>query len=233
MIVRISLRSSLVLILAAAVTCAPLCAYGNENSNSSQSFAVITEAKAALLDHATAIEGATIYQGDTMETDPTGVLRIRARGSQLYMNPNSVVQLETSGPGLIRTSLLKGRVGFSSGASDLVEVQIGDMLIRSRPGVAARGEVEMITPENLRVSSIEGTFDFTFDGVTETVASGKSYQATVTQDTPANPDYFPHESLKAEHHPHEKLTWILLGIAGGIVGGYFVNQCLTESPSTP
>lgn len=227
-----SLRSSLVFVLATAVLCAPLCAYGNENSGSSQSFAVITEAKAALLDHASPIVGTAVYPGDTMETDRTGVLRIRARESQFYMNANSVAQLETSDPGLIRTSLLKGVVGFSSGANDLVEIKIGDTLIHSRPGVPARGEVEMITPQNLRVTSVEGTFDFTFDGITETVASGKSYEALLTEDS-ANPDPYGHEHISASHRPHKKLNWILLGIAASIVGGYYLNQYLTESPSTP
>lgn len=153
------------------------------NTKSIGSFANIAQATGALLDHAVATIGTTVYAGDTLQTDPTGSAMMQVRGSQAYLANDSAVKLEDGGPALMRVSLLRGVAGFSSGSNDLVEIDCNEVIVHSRTGVPARGQVALVNPTELLVQSIHGDFDITFGGVTQTIASGKAYRAVISQST--------------------------------------------------
>jgi hypothetical protein len=140
-------------------------------------------AKGAQLDHAVAEVGTTVYAGDTLKTDPTGSVMMQVRASQVYLPHDSEVKLEDGGPALMRASLLHGVAGFLSGAKDLVEIDCNDVTVHSRLGVPTRGQVTFVNSTALLVKSIYGDFDVTFDGVTQTIANGKAYQAVISQST--------------------------------------------------
>ncbi len=224
-------KSLLAATLIAAIVWAPVVSYGSPRQVSGQPLATVTQASAALLDHAAAAVGTTVYPGDIMETDPTGSLRLRLREAQLYMLTDSTTSLEKSETGLLRARLTRGTAGFSSGINNVVEIDASEIAIRSRVGVPAHGRVTWVAPNELRVESIHGDFDITFEGVTQTIADGKSYRALITQDSAK---LEPGEA-EAERSPRKTLKLILIigGVVGGTVGGLYINHVLTESPSDP
>jgi hypothetical protein len=185
-----------------------------------------------LLDHATAGVGSTVYPGDILQTDSNGSIRLRFREAQLYMSADSTVNFEKSQAGVLRATLTRGAAGFSSGTNDLVEIDTPDgVIIHSRTGVPAHGRITSVKSGELLVSSIKGPFDITVDGVTQTIADGKSYQALISQDKGTL------EPGQAKVKPSPRKTLKLVLFIGGLVGaaatGWYINQILDESPSTP
>lgn len=228
---RSAFKSSLIATLIATIACAPVVSYGNSSQVESRTFATVTQASAALLDHATASLGSTVYPDDTLETGSTGSLRLRFHEAQLYMLPDSMASLEKSETGLLRARLTRGTTGFSSGIDDRVEIDAINIAIRSRTGVPAHGRVTWVNPNELAGISIHGDFDITFEGITQTIADGKSYRALISQETAK----LEGSETKAGRSPRKTLKLLLIvgGLVGGVVGGWYINHVLTESPSDP
>ena len=65
-------RSSLIAALIATMVCAPVVLSEDPSQVAGQTLATVTQASAALLDHAAASVGSTVYPDDTLETDSTG-----------------------------------------------------------------------------------------------------------------------------------------------------------------
>lgn len=227
-------RCSLIAAIIATLACAPLVSYGADNPNSLPPAVTVTQASAALLDHATAAVGSTVYPGDTLETDPTGSLRLRLHEAQLYMLADSITSLQDSDAGWVRASLVKGTAGFASGVSDRVEIDTADAVIRSRAGVPTHGRVTVVKPGELLVSSIHGPFDITVDGVTQTIADGQSYRALITE--AKDPFNDGGQGVQPTVRTHRRLLELILigaAIAIAIGIGFYINHELTESPNTP
>jgi len=220
----------LLIALTSTLACGPLFAYQAEPQGSRPAFAIITQAEAASLDGAAAAVGSTVYASDVIKTDPTGSLRLRARGAQLYLLPASAIQVEKTDASLFRATLKEGTAGFSSGANDLVELVAADAIIRTRSGVPAHGRVTFVKAAELEISSIRGPFDITFEGVTQTIADGKSYEVRIEDDA-AEPT--PGLAGPAVTGGKRKLILLLISLAAASGVGYYINQELTESPSTP
>jgi len=232
--VRVLFRSSLIAALIATLACAPLFAYGSENPSSVQPFATVTQASSALLDHATAAIGSTVYPGDVMQTDPTGSLRLRSRDAQFYMLSDSITSLEKSDPGLLRATLSRGTAGFASGSEDIVEIDTADATIRSRAGIPSHGRITVVRPGELLVSSIHGSFDITVDGNTQTIADGQSYRAVITE--AKDPFATGGQGVQPTVRSHRRLLELILlgvGLALAIGIGFYINHELTESPKDP
>jgi hypothetical protein len=229
--VRGLFRSSLIAAIIATLTCAPLFAYASEDPSR---FATVTQASSALLDHAIAAVGSTVYPGDTMQTDPTGSLRLRSREAQLYMLADSIANLEKSDGGVLRATLTRGTAGFASGDSDIVEIDTADATIRSRAGVPAHGRITVVRPGELLVSSIHGPFDITVDGTTQTIADGQSYRALITEAkdpfTAGGQGVYP---TVRSHRRVLELILLAVGIGLAIGLGFYINHELTESPHDP
>jgi hypothetical protein len=231
--VRGLFRSSLIAAVIATLTCAPLFAYASEDS-SSQPSATVTQANAATLDHAAAAVGTTVFPGDTLQTDPTGSLRLRSREAQLYMLSDSIANLEKSDAGLLRATLTRGTVGFASGGNDLVEIDTADATIHSRSGVPSHGRITVVRPGELLVSSIHGPFDITVDGTTQTIADGQSYRALISE--AKDPFTAGGQGVQPTVRSHRRVLELILlgaGIALAIGLGFYINHELTESPHDP
>jgi hypothetical protein len=232
--VHVLFRCSLIAAIIATLACAPLVSYGADNPNSLPPAVTVTQASSALLDHAIAAVGSTVYPGDTLETDPTGSLRLRSHEAQLYMLSDSITSLEDSDAGWVRASLVKGTAGFASGASDRVEIDTADAVIRSRAGVPTHGRITVVKPGELLVSSISGPFDITVDGATQTIADGQSYRALITEaKDPFSEGGTGVEPTVRSHRRLLKLILISAGIAIAIGLGFYINHVLCESPHDP
>ena len=147
------------------------------------------------------------------------------------MQPDSTIDLEKSETGLLRARLTRGTMGFASGTNDRVEIDVIEIAIRSRLGVPAHGRVTWVKADELTVESIHGDFDITFDGVTQTIADGKSYRALISQDKAK----LEGNEAQAKRSPRKALKLLLIigAVAGGAVGGLYINHVFTESPSDP
>jgi hypothetical protein len=200
---------------------------------SSKPSGTITETQAALLDRSAAAVGATVYPGDTLETNFNGSMRLRAGLAQIYMPSSSQARIVDAAKG-VHAALLHGTIGFSSGPSDIVEVNAIDIAIRSRDGQPAHGRVSIISPTELVVSSIKGGFDVSLDGDTQAISEGRSYRVTIVQDQPP-PQGAGSGTIPTVRSGRRKLKVLLIAAASGgaAAGAVYLYRFLEESPDRP
>ena len=76
---------------------------------------MVTQSSSARLDSAAAAVGATVYPGDTIDTDSTGSIRLRAGTAQYYLMSASSSRLQQSENG-IHAELMRGTAGLPRGS---------------------------------------------------------------------------------------------------------------------
>ena len=72
-------------------------------ANTSTPMGVVTSAQRSLVGHVSAIDGTSIYDGDTVSTEPNGALRLQFGGSQMVLTGNTVVSLNKTDAGVVAT----------------------------------------------------------------------------------------------------------------------------------
>ena len=219
-------RVSLVAVLIGTLINAPV--YGSPLKPSG----TITQAETTWLDRSVATVGTTVYPGDTLRTEDSGSVRIRAGLAQFYMMSGSEARLEDSTKGL-RATLVKGTAGFSSGPSDTVELSALNVRVRSLDGQPAHGRVSIAGASQLVVTSFKGPFEISIDGDTHTITDGSSYRVSIVNDDsqPQN------EGTGTEAVRNRKKlvldALIIAGVAAGIGGAVWIYHELCESNDTP
>ncbi len=194
----------------------------------------VTQSQAARLDRAAAAVGATVYPGDTIDTDSTGSIRLRAGTAQLYLMSASSSRLEDS-PSGIHAELERGTAGFASGSSDIVELEALGAMVRSRSGEASHGRVTIVGGNELVVTSFRGPFDISIDGDTHSIGDGQSYRVQIVDAQDQGGGKNGSGTIPAVRNRKKLLVLIMLSAAavGAGVGGYFIYHELDESPSRP
>ena len=84
---------------------------------------LVVQAREALLDNSSLTVGTTVFPGDAVETDEGGTLRLKFGASQLYLLSSSAAAFSQN-ENAIRATVSRGTVGFSSAASDALELAI-------------------------------------------------------------------------------------------------------------
>jgi len=225
--VRFALRACLTAVLIGTLVNLPIAGAAEKP------LGTVTQSQAARLDRAAAAVGATVYPGDTIDTDSTGSIRLRAGTAQLYLMSASSSRLEDSSSG-IHAELERGTAGFASGSSDIVELEALGAMVRSRSGEASHGRVTIVGANELVVTSFRGPFDISIDGDTHSIGDGQSYRVQIVDDQTGGGKNGS-GTIPAVRNRKKLLVLILLSAAavGAGVGGYFIYHELDESPSRP
>jgi hypothetical protein len=198
---------------------------------------MVTQSSAARLDSAAAAVGATVYPGDTIDTDSTGSIRLRAGTAQYYLMSASSSRLQPS-PNGISAELVRGTAGFASGATDIVELSALGATVRSRSGEAVHGRVTIVGANELVVTSFRGPFDISIDGDSHEIPDGQSVRVQIVDAQDQNPPSSGGNgsgTIPAVRNRKKLLLVILYSAAaiGAGVGGYFIYHELNESPHRP
>jgi hypothetical protein len=198
---------------------------------------MITQTSAARLDSAAAAVGATVYPGDTIDTEATGSIRLRAGTAQYYLMSASSSRLQPSANG-ISAELVHGTAGFASGATDVVELSALGATVRSRSGEAVHGRVSIVGANELVVTSFRGPFDISIDGDSHEIADGQSVQVQIVdaQDQGGGSKGGNGSGTIPAVRNRKKLLLVTLYVAAAVgagVGGYFIYHELNESPHRP
>jgi hypothetical protein len=198
---------------------------------------MVTQSQTARLDNAAAAVGATVYAGDTIDTDSTGSIRLRAGTAQYYLMSASSSRLQESANG-IHAELVRGTAGFASGATDIVELNALGAVVRSRSGEAVHGRVTIVGANELVVTSFRGPLDISIDGDSHVIPDGQSVKVQIVDAQDQNPPSTGGNgsgTIPAVRN-RKKLLLISLYVAAAVgagVAGYFIYHELNESPSRP
>lgn len=176
-----------------------------------------------MLDNSEAAIGTTVFAGDALETQAGGMLRLRVGSSQLYLLGASAATLVQS-TAVPQAHILRGTVGLSTIAPSPLELDTPLGIVRAEKGGAAYGQVRIVSPEEIVLTSFHGNLTIDYEGDTHTIESGKSYDVTFEAATPQDSSFVSADNGK-------KRRRIVTAIVAGamVLTGYFVWQEWSES----
>jgi hypothetical protein len=134
---------------------------------------VVTQSLGGHLGTAAASEGATIYEGDRIETEENGALSLRAGTVQLSLSANSRVVMKHDESGLAPT-LERGSVVFRAESGGL-RLSAADVVVRPQSSAPTLGQLTLETCAVVVTSNLQ-TLEVTAGTETKIVEEGKSYR---------------------------------------------------------
>ena len=205
------LRTSLIGLLAACLIQVP--AWGSP----SKSLGIVVQAHHGRLGAADALTGATIFAGDVAEADATGSLRLSLGQSQLCLLASSALKLEDPAGGVTAT-ILRGTVDFASTASRTIALRALDTVIRPTTTEPTHGQVTLLDPDSLLVTSYLGPLAIEFDGELYAVNAGTTYRVLLSAD-PREP-----QGEGARGTKRRKLILVLVAVGAAAGAGILAYE---------
>jgi hypothetical protein len=194
---------------------------------------VVIQADHAHLDTAEASKGATLYPGDTFDTDADGALRLSVGSGQIYLPASSAATLSSNSK-IAHVTLTRGSLTMAASASGLLEVETPAGILHGADGQAVTGQATISSPSEVVVSAYKGNLVLDNEGELHTIPEGKAYRIVIEQDpstTPVQDDrpLVPYRNKKRRR----KLAFFLLFGGGLALISYGAWSELSESPSKP
>ena len=195
---------------------------------------LVIQAREALLDNSNLAVGTTVYPGDTVQTDEGGTLRLKFGATQVYLLSSSAATFSER-ESIIRATVGRGTVGFSADASSDVELAVPQGILRAANGHAAYGQVSIIGPQDVVITSYRGSLVLDNEGELHTIPAGKSYRVTMDLEPAAQPAPPAHRGDDAGVVPtkRRKLYFELLVLGAVAIGTGVIWYEVTQSPSLP
>jgi hypothetical protein len=144
---------------------------------------VVVIAQGAQISQVAAVNGTSLYPGDTLSTDATGSLRVRFGTSQLMLGPATEVKIAQN-EHVIAAILQRGIVRFSM-ANNAIELEALDHVAVHTHGDAASGEFVLAGPNEFQIACTHGALIVDIDGAQRVVAESSSFDVTLKD----APDY--------------------------------------------
>lgn len=212
------LRAILIALLVAALVNGPALAAARPLGN-------ILFAENARLGSVAAAVGATVFAGDRITTDGGGSIRVRISTGQIYMPANSTITLGEYLAGVSAT-LTRGTVGFAAQEESLIVVRASEALIRPKTSQPTHGQVELVGPKELLVSSYRGALEVVVGTEVNTVPEATTYRVMLETE--------PQEPVGAGAAGATKARAVLIFVGAAIAAGVITFVILQNlSPEKP
>jgi hypothetical protein len=170
-----------VLIAALTVTLVEAPVLAAPASAPSAPLGVVVSAENATVGAGVITGGATVYDGDRLQTPDHGTLRVRLGAEQLVLRSDTDTEVHAI-PNGFSAKLYHGSVLVSSAVGQTFELEADGVTIRPANGQQASGQITMITPKELVLTSTHGSLLVSMDDEVNTVEEGKSYRVEVESD---------------------------------------------------
>lgn len=223
-------HSSLTSILALAAALAAAPALAAPASGDPVALGTVLEVKSAQTGAEANSAGATIYDGDRLETKGTGTLRVRLDKSQMYLHPGTLTEVHSISNGF-SAALVRGAVMVSSPQGQTFQVLSDGATIRPAGSQAAIAQVTWVNANELLLSSYRGAIQVSLDGDTQTIEAGNSYRMLIEPDDPGPQGNGGHSGGGPVATGRNKIVLILIPVVAAVVG-VLVWRAL-ESPAAP
>lgn len=146
---------------------------------------VVLQADHAIVGADVIAMGATVYAGDTLETNESGTLRARLGGPQVFLRPNTMAQVQSLQNGFSGT-LKHGTVVVFSDASNTFELLADGATIRPAGAQPVVAQVTLVNANELLLTSTRGALLVSMGDEVRTVEAGRSYRMEIESDTNAS-----------------------------------------------
>jgi len=223
--VRKVFSAVLIAILSLVLVEAP--AMGAPASSPSAPLGVVLAAENANVGAGVTTSGATIYDGDRLETPSNGTLRVRLGAEQIYLRQNTIADVHAMANGF-SASLNSGSVVVSSAEGQTFELLADGAAIRPASAQPASGQITVITPKELILTGTRGMLTVSMGDEVRTVEAGNSYRLEVESES-ADPGAYPQQSP----HPTARNRFLFFLIPTvAVVTGIVIWRALL-SPKDP
>ena len=134
-----------------------------------------------------ATSGATIYDGDRLQTPANSTLRVRLGSGQMVLRQNTIAHVH-SFPHGFSANLDNGTVVVSSPEGQTFQLIADGATIRPANAQATSGQITLISATQLILTSTRGTLEVSMGDEIRTVEAGSSYRMEVeTEDSGPGP----------------------------------------------
>jgi hypothetical protein len=131
--------------------------------------------------------GATIYDGDRLETQDDGILRARLGKSQLYMQQSTLAEVHSLSNGY-SANLLHGTVVASSPEGQTFQLLANGATVRPASAHATVARVTWVSANELLLTSNLGAIQVTYEGDIKTIEPGSSVRMEIkTEEASSSP----------------------------------------------
>lgn len=195
-------------------------------SSPSAPLGVVLSADNANVGAGVTTSGATIYDGDRLQTPANSSLRVRFGSGQMVLRQNTLADVHAF-PNGFSASLAAGTVVVSSAEGQTFEVLTDGATIRPANAQPTSGQISRISATEVILTSTRGTLQVTMGDEVKTLEAGSSYKMEVESEDPGpwpNPQN-PHPT--ARNH----FLWIAIPIAAAVTG--IVIWRALVSPAAP
>jgi hypothetical protein len=192
--------------------------------------AVVASADRAHLSAQLAETGATVFPGDSLDTDTGGELRLVIGKGQVYLLSDSAVNMSAQA-GALEAAVLRGTVGFSMLTSRQFLLETAEGTIRAANGLPAHGQVTIRGPKELIVTAFEGNLLLERNDQKLMISAGQSYDVELVPNaTPPVPGQGK-QGVQAGYT--DRLVWKIIVIGTAALVGYLLWHFYSESPIDP
>jgi hypothetical protein len=155
--------------------------------------------------------GATIYDGDHLQTHANSTLRVRLGSGQIALRQNTVTSVHSIPNGFL-ANLEAGTVVVSAAQGQTFEVLADGATIRPANAQPTSGQVSMISPTELILTGTRGTLEVSMGDEVKTLEAGSSYRLEVESPEPnAAPN--PQAPISAGRN---HFLWILIPVVAAV-----------------
>jgi hypothetical protein len=193
-------------------------------SPATASLGVVLQADRAKVGASRAVSGATVFDGDRLETELAGQLRVRFGTSQAHLFAGSSALVHQSADGF-DAELDAGSVVLSTAENEIFSLTANGAIVRPATPHAVIAQITRVSPSELLLSSRKGSLEVTFEGETSTLTEGNSYRMLIEEEAQAP------QGSRPAGRTRRRAMFILLG-AAGVATGIGIWRAVV-SPSSP
>ena len=217
---RTLVRTAITVILSASLAGVP--AIASPAAAVSSPLGVVLQADRAQVGADITAGGATIYDGDLLETAVEGNLRARLSKSQMFLRPNSSAKVHGLSNGF-SADLTAGTVVLSSAEGETFRLLADGATIRpagSQPTVA---QITRVSDKELLLTSNRGPVEISMGDEVKTIEAGTSYRMEIDNSDPG-----PQGQGQGPYHPARNRFALFVILAVGVATGIGIWRVLVS-----
>lgn len=139
---------------------------------------VVLQAQRANIGDGAATAGSTVFDGDLLQTERDGLMRVRFGSSQAAVMAGGVVLVHQSADGFT-ANLTRGEVVLSSSQDQKFSLVSDGATIQPSTSQPTVAQITWVSPKELLVMSRKGALQVSMGDDVQTVADGASYRMVI------------------------------------------------------
>src|ERR1700739_689153 len=155
--------------------CVSLCVHNFSAYAGGKPLGILTMAYGAHLNASSAFAGLSVFEGESVSTDPDGKLTLRVGGSVITLAERSAATLQRIGDGA-HVDVDAGCVYLWSVESNPLEAHVEGATLRAHGKGSVQSQIRILTPKILEVTTRQGSVDFSYGKEFCVLPEGQTYR---------------------------------------------------------